>query len=96
MEIQNIYSQLSSPELVKVIKRQKSTLLERHFAKKFSEKREDKQKKKKKGYSLLLTEDNNDLVEISEKNYGNKRHIKNMDSGRFKKKDNGEVIDIKV
>jgi len=95
MNLQNIHSQLSSTDRIKVINRQKSILRERHFAKEFSGKREDK-KKKKKRYSLLLTEDTNDLVEINEKNYGNKRHVKNMDSSRFQNKDNGEVIDIKV
>ena len=95
MELQNIYSQLSSADRVKVVNRQKSTLRERSFAKEFSKKREGKQKKKK-GYSLSLTEDVNDLVEISEKKYGNKRHAKNMNNSRLKKEENGELIDITV
>lgn len=95
MNLQNIYSQLSSTDRIEMINRQKSILRERRFPKEFSEKREDK-KKKKKRYSLLPTEDTNDLVEISGKKYGNKRDVKNMDSSRFQNKDNGEVIDVKV
>lgn len=95
MELQNIYSQLSSADRVKVVNRQKSTLRERSFAKEFSKKREGKQKKKK-GSSLSLTEDVNDLVEISEKEYGNKRHAKNMNNSRLQKEENGELIDITV
>ncbi|MBL0716756.1 MAG: hypothetical protein JJV89_01795 [Desulfosarcina sp.] len=95
MELQNIYSKLSSADRVKVVNRQKSTLRERSFAKEFSKKREGKQKKKK-GSSLSLTEDVNDLVEISEKEYGNKRHAKNMNNSRLQKEENGELIDITV
>ncbi|MBL0699567.1 MAG: hypothetical protein JJV92_01640 [Desulfosarcina sp.] len=92
MDLQNIYSPVSSAGRVKVIKQQQSNLQGRRFAKEFRKRREDK-KKKKKEYTLIMSRDINASGKVQDKSHKNNEHDGNEDRGGSY---NGGVIDLKI
>ncbi|WDN90028.1 hypothetical protein BuS5_02998 [Desulfosarcina sp. BuS5] len=89
MDLQNIYSPVSSAGRVKVIKQQQSNSQGRRFAKEFRKKREDK----KKEYTLIMSEDINASAKVQDKSHKNKDHDENEGKSSSC---NGGVIDIKI